>query len=128
MAKKVFDLPGGLGAPISAAVRAGDFIFVSGLGVYEDSKTGKKIKGIKAQTKLSLERMREVLAMAGASLDDVVKVTAYLFNVNDFPKMNEVFITFFPNKPPARKTIFMPFTHEGPDLLVEFDCIAYRPQ
>ena len=127
MTKQVFNIPGGVQAPISDAVRAGDFIFVRGQGVFRDPKTGEKIEGIEAQTRLAIEKMKEVLERAGASLDDVVKTTVYLTNVSDFDKMNEVYASYFAKDPPARKSLFT-VPYEGPESLFEIDCIAYRPQ
>ena len=135
MTKQVYNLPiekgvaGGVRLPsvVSAAVRAGDFVFVSGLGVCEDPETGENIVGVAAQAEATLERMKKVLAMAGASLRDVVRVTAYLRYYEHFGQMNEVYRKYFPEEPPARKTIYNQTFREGPDLLVDFDCIAYHP-
>ena len=69
--------------------------------------------------------MKKVLEKAGASLDDVVKTTVYLTNVSDFDKMNEVYGSYFAKDPPARKSLFT-VPHEGPELLFEIDCIAYK--
>lgn len=127
MGKKVFNIPGRVQVPLSDAVRAGDFIFVAGQGVFRDPETGEKIDGIEAQTRAAIERMKRVLEKAGASLDNVVKNTVYLTNVSDFDKMNEVYASYFPKEPPARKSLFT-VPHEGPKLLFEIDCIAYHPQ
>ena len=76
---------------VSAAVRAGDFVFISGLGACEDPDTGEEIVGVAAQAEATLARMKKALAMAGASLEDVVKVTAYLRYYEHFKDMNEVY-------------------------------------
>ena len=123
MTKKVISIPGAPKLPLSPAVRAGDFIFASGQGGHKDAE-GKEAKGIEAQTKVCLEKVKRVLAAAGASMDDVVKVTIFLRNTADFPKMNEVYQTFFPNDKPARSTVVTGLVL--PEMLIEIECIAYR--
>ena len=123
MTKKIISIPGAPKLPLSPAVRAGDFIFVSGQGGHKDAE-GKEAKGIEAQTKVCLKKVKRVLAAAGASMDDVVKVTIFLRNTADFPKMNEVYQTFFPNDKPARSTVVTGLVL--PEMLIEIECIAYR--
>src|SRR5262245_32957614 len=90
--------------PYSQAIRAGDFVFVSGQ-VAVDVRTGKLAEGIEAQTRQVLENLRTVLAAAGTSLDRVVKVTIFLGRWEDFPAMNEVYAGYFGTKPPARSVV-----------------------
>jgi len=112
--------------PFSPAIRAGDYIFVSGQGGFADPKTGKPIKGIEAQTRQCLENMKQVLETAGSSLDDVVKVTVFLGNVADFARMNAVYQSYFPKDQPARSTAVTGLV--VPSMLTEMECIAYSPQ
>ena len=85
------------GIPYSPAVVAGNFVFVSGQPGNRDDDS-KEIKGIEAQTRQTLERMKQVLAAAGLSLTDVVKTTVSLVKVGDFVKMNQVYQEYFPAK------------------------------
>ncbi len=122
MAKKVITIPGAPKLPFSPAIRAGDYIFVSGQVGFVDAK-GNEIKGVEAQVRLCLENMKRVLVAAGASLDDVVKVTVFLRNEEDFAKMNEVYQGYFPEDKPARSTVIAGLAL--PTMLVEMECIAY---
>lgn len=125
MVKQVITIPHALKYPFSPAIRAGDYIFVSGQGGFEDPDSGKAVEGIEAQTKLCLENIKRVLEAAGSSLDDVVKVTVFLGNVDDFAKMNEVYQSYFSQAQPARSTAVTGLVI--PDMLIEMECIAYFP-
>ena len=70
--------------------------------------------------------MKNVLKAAGANLDDVVKVTIFLKNVDDFAKMNEIYQGYFSEDYPARSTAVTDLVI--PNMLVEIECIAYAPQ
>jgi len=108
--------------PLSPAVKAGGFVFVSGYPGFQKRETGAPIEGIEAQTRETLEVIKDTLEAAGSSLDKVVKVTVSLRNAQDFPKMNEVYRTFFPKDPPARTTLVTGMVL--PKLLIEIECIA----
>jgi len=108
--------------PYSQAVRAGDFVFVSGQ-VAVDVRTGKLAEGIAAQTGQVLENLRAVLAAAGASLDQVVKVTIFLARWEDFAAMNEVYATYFVARPPARSVVQGPRIPTG--TLIGLEAVAY---
>jgi 2-iminobutanoate/2-iminopropanoate deaminase len=119
-----FNLPAPSG-PYSPCVKANGFIFVAGQAAI-DPKAGKTIgKGVEDQTRTTLERIKTILEVAGASLEDVVKVSVFLKDISDFEKMNNVYKTFFVNEPPARTTVQAILASE--DLLVEIDAIAYKP-
>ncbi len=123
--KEVIIMPKTEGHPYSSAIRAGEYIFLSGqIGSVDDR--GNEVKGIEAQTKQCLENMKHVLEVAGSSLGDVVKVAVFLANVNDFAKMNEVYRSYFPKDRPVRSTIITGLVR--PDMLIEMECIAYHPQ
>jgi len=123
MVKEVFKTnraPAPIG-PYSQAVKAGSLLFISGQGPI-DPKTGKKVAGdIKEQTRQVLENIKGILEAAGLTLENVVKVNVYLKNMNDFPKMNEVYKEYFKENPPARTTVQA--TPPG-DIDVEIDAIA----
>jgi len=108
--------------PLSPAIKAGDFVFVSGYAGFLDRKTRAPIEGIEAQTKETLEIIKDTLEAAGSSLDKVVKATVFLKNAQDFSKMNQVYHAFFPKDPPARTTIVAGLAL--PDILVEIECMA----
>ncbi len=88
--------------PLSPAVKANGFVFVSGLPPL-DTKTGKIINGdISKQTRMSLRNVRDCLKAAGSSLEEVVKVNIYISNSAYFDTVNEEYKKFFPKDPPAR--------------------------
>ena len=122
--KEVIVLPGMKERPYSSAIRAGDFIFVSGTVGGVDAQ-GNPIEGIAAQTKQCLENTKNVLQTAGASLSDVVKATVFLTNADDYAKMNEVYRSYFPKDLPTRSTVITGLA--VPELLIEIECIAYKP-
>jgi len=124
VAKKVILMPNAPSYPFSAAVRAGDYIFVSGQGGFIDAQ-GKEVKGIEAQTKQCLDNIRRILETAGSSLTDVVKVTVFLGDVAHFSMMNKAYQTYFSEDYPARSTAVTGLVI--PTMLVEMECVAYCP-
>ncbi|MDM7852275.1 RidA family protein [Pseudochrobactrum kiredjianiae] len=110
--------------PLSPAIRAGDMIYISGqVPVGTD---GKIIEGnIEAQTRQVLENIKSALALAGATLKDVVKTTIWLEDARDFGRMNAVYATYFPKDPPARTTVESRLMI---DIKIEIEAIAYAPQ
>lgn len=108
------------GGPYSQGVVAGDFVFVAGQDG-RDPVTGKRASGIKAQTKQTLENIAAILAQAGTSMENVVKVSVFLNDIDDFEGMNDVYKDFFPREPPVRTTIQTTFRG---DMLVEIDAVA----
>src|SRR4030042_657086 len=121
MVRKVITLPDAPRLPFSPAIRAGDYIFVSGQLGHTDAQ-GEEVKGIEGQTKQCLENMKKVLTVAGASLDDVVKITVFLRHEKDFAKMNEVYQGYFLKDHPARSTVIAGLAL--PSMLIEIDCIS----
>ena len=110
--------------PSSPAIKAGGFVFASGQ-IAIDPATGKMVEGdIKAQTARVLKNISAVLAAAGTSMDRAVKVTVFLKNMSDFPAMNEVYVKFFPNAPPARSTVQVAGLVR--DALIEIDIVALQ--
>lgn len=114
------DVPAPKG-PYSPAVRAGDFIFVSGQ-TPRDPVTGELVgTDVSTQTRQTLSNLRRVLEAAGASLADVVSVTVYLQHAEDWGTMNGAYMEFFTGPFPSRTTV-------GADLreiLVEINAVAY---
>ncbi len=110
--------------PYSQGIKAGNFLFVSGQGPI-DPKTGKLTgTDIEGQAMQALTNVRGIVEASGLSMTDVVKVSIFLRNINDFKNMNETYKTFFPENPPARTTIEAKLPL--PDMLIEIDVVAYR--
>jgi 2-iminobutanoate/2-iminopropanoate deaminase len=105
-------------------VRAGDFVYVSGQ-VPVDAQGNIVGADIKAQTRQVLENVKAALALAGATLDDVVKTTAWLQDARDFAGFNQVYGSYFPKEPPARSTAESRLMI---DIKVEIEAIAYTPK
>ena len=105
----------------SQGIRAGDFIFVSGQGPL-DPATGQLLLGtIEEQTARVLENIKIILEAAGATMADVVKVTAHLSDLALFERYNKVYATYFPDPKPTRTTVGSQLL----GILVEIDAIAY---
>ena len=112
--------------PYSPAVRAGDFIFVSGQ-VSADPVTNELSLGdIGHETRVVLNNIRRILEGCGASMADVVKCSVFLRDGKEFGAMNEVYAEVFGSQKPARTTVEAKFAN--PDIRVEIDCIAYKPR
>jgi 2-iminobutanoate/2-iminopropanoate deaminase len=94
-------MPGAARLPFSAAVRVGPMLYLSGqLGT---DSAGKLVPGgIEPETRQALENIRAILERSGSSMDRVVKCTAMLADMADWPAMNRVYVTFFPAHMPAR--------------------------
>jgi enamine deaminase RidA (YjgF/YER057c/UK114 family) len=109
--------------PFHPAVRAGDYIFVSGQ-VAKDAEGNMCVGNIEEETRWTLECIARILELEGASLADVVRVTAYLDDARDFGRYNRVFAEFFPEGRLARTTV------EARAVIackIEIDAIAYKP-
>jgi 2-aminomuconate deaminase len=115
--------------------RAGPLLFTAGIssrrpdnsiaGASMDA-TGTMVLDIREQTRAVLGNIRDILAAAGATLQDVVEVSSFLIDMNDFAGYNEVYAEFFGPGGPARTTVAV---HQlpHPQLLIEIKCVAYRP-
>lgn len=125
MTRKEFIIhPSRADLPFSQAVRAGEYIFVSGT-MGNINAEGNPIQGIDAQSIQCLENINQVLQTAGASLSDVVKTTVFLTDISNFTKMNEVYVKYFPEARPTRSTVIAGLVRT--DALIEIECIAYKP-
>lgn len=111
--------------PYSPAVRAGDFIFVSGQGPIDPANDQFSFGDIQHETRVTLNNVKRILEGCGATLADVVKCSVFLVDGRDFGAMNEVYNEFFGQAKPARTTVEVRFAN--PEMKVEIDCIAYRP-
>jgi len=110
--------------PFHPAVRAGDFIFISGQ-VPKDEQGNMCAGTIEEQTRWTIESLRRILALEGAGLQHVVRVTTYLEDARDFSRYNKVFAEYFPDGVLARTTVE---ARAVIDTKIEMDAIAYVPK
>ena len=116
------DAPAAVG-PYSQAIKAGGWLWCSGQ-LPLDPATGQLVEGsVGEMTRRTLANLQAVLEAGGANLEQVVKCTVYLENMDDFGEMNEVFAQFFPNIPPARAAVEVARLPKGARL--EIDAVAY---
>jgi 2-iminobutanoate/2-iminopropanoate deaminase len=112
--------------PYSQAVRAGQLLFISGQ-IPIDPATGNLVAGdIAAMTHRVFANIKAILAAAGGTLDQVVRTTVFLADMNDFAAMNEVYATYFGQPAPARSTVQA--ARLPKDARVEIDVIAILDQ
>ena len=109
--------------PFHPAVRAGDYIFVSGQ-VAKDENGNMCVGNIEDECRWTIESIRRVLAEEGADLGDVVKVTVYLEDARNFGRYNKVFAEYFADGCVARTTVE---ARAAIDVKIEMDAIAYKP-
>ena len=109
---------------LSKAVRAGDFVFLTG---QIPMKNGVVVTegSIEDQTRIVLDEIKNTLREAGCELQDVVKSMVWLKNRDDFPGFNKIYGEYFPHEPPARSAIVSDFLV---DILVEVEVVAYNPE
>jgi 2-iminobutanoate/2-iminopropanoate deaminase len=109
--------------PFSPAIRAGDFVFVSGQASVDD--TGKLISdSFEKEFRRSIDNVQRILAAAGCTLKDVVQVKSYVKNPTDVPEYNKLYREYFSEPYPARTTIVNCLGV----LLYEIDVVAYSPR
>lgn len=115
--------------------RAGDFLFVSGTSSRRPDNTFEGVEvdalgttnlNIRAQTRAVIENIRDILASEGAGLEDLVEISTFLVNMNDFGGYNEVYGQYFDQNGPTRTTVAV---HQlpHPHLLIEIKAVAYKP-
>ncbi|MEK4848445.1 RidA family protein [Paenibacillus sp. FSL H7-0756] len=114
--------PGAIG-PYSQAIVAGNWVYTSGqLGM--DPQTAELPVSVQEQARQSLNNVKAILEEAGASMDQVVKTTVYLKDMNDFAAVNEVYSTFFTEPYPARSAVEV--ARLPKDALVEIEAVARK--
>ena len=111
------------GGAYSHANVANGFVFLSGQGPASPAD-GSVSQDFEQQVRQTLSNLRTVLEAAGAGFDNVVKVNAYLADIDTFPVFDRIYAEFFPSRPPARTTVGA--TLRG--IMVEIDCIAALPE
>ena len=112
--------------PYSPAVRAGDFLFVSGQGPVDTATQKMSYGDVQHEARLVLTNIKKILEGCGASMADVVKCSVFLSDGKDFGAMNQIYAGFFGNDKPARTTVETKFA--DPKMKIEIDCIAYKPK
>jgi 2-iminobutanoate/2-iminopropanoate deaminase len=108
--------------PYSQAIIAGSWLFISGQGAIDPQTQIYTPMSIKEETRLALNNLKAIIEHAGAKLDQVVKTTIFLDDMNDFQEFNQVYAEFFPQNPPARSTIQAARLPKG--FKVEIEAIA----
>lgn len=121
---KLKQVYGAAHVPLSPAVRAGDFVYISGQ-VPTDASGAVVAGDIEAQTRQVMDNVKAALALAGCTLDQVVKTFVILSDARDFGAFNKVYATYFPSEPPARTTVEARLMI---DIRIEVEAIAYAPQ
>jgi 2-iminobutanoate/2-iminopropanoate deaminase len=123
IARETISAPHPSDKPVSMAVRAGDFLFVSGL-MAVDPKTGERMPGTTAsEARQILSNLKQLLESAGSSLEKVVKVNVLLHSMLEAPNMNDVYARFFPEPPPAR-TVCGARLPDGMKVMIECTALA----
>jgi 2-iminobutanoate/2-iminopropanoate deaminase len=121
-------IPAGGASPrghYTPAMRAGDFVYVSGQGPIDPVTDKLAVGDVEFQTQLTLSNIRRILKAAGVEITDVVKCSVFLRDISEFHNMNRAYAAFFGDHKPARTTIEAKF-HQA-EMLVEIDCVAYKP-
>ena len=119
---KLSELLDQVGVPLSPVVKAGEFLFVSGIPPL-DLDNATMLRGdIETQTEQVLKNIQYALESAGSSLDKVVKANVFVTNAAYFNTINEIYRRYFPDKPPART--FVAMSSWPMEIDVEIECIA----
>lgn len=119
------NLPSPVG-PYSPGMAFGKLVFVSGQAGRDPATGALAGDSVEAQTEQVLKNIATILTAAGSSLQHVIRCGVFLVDMNEFPKMNEVYARAFGSHRPARTTVEVSGL-PGPGLLVEIDAIAYIP-
>ena len=114
---------GGNKIPLSKAIRAGDYVFLSGQ-VPLKSDGSVETGSVEAQTRVVMENIRSLLGEAGCALSDVIKATVWLADRADFAAFNRVYAEYFPGAPPTRSTVESRLMI---DIRIEIEVTAYKP-
>jgi len=119
------------GAPPQGAYsqgwRAGDFLYITGTGPIDPATGQLAGDNIEQQTEQTIANLAAILESDGATLNDVIKVNVHLSDTSLFARYNTVYARIFSRPYPARTTVGSDLGH-SPGMLIEIDCIAYRPK
>jgi len=109
--------------PYSQAIKAGQFVFISGQ-IPIDPKSGEMVAGgIEEQTKQVMANLKAILVAAGLGFENVVKTTIFLTDLNHFAKVNEIYGQYFVSNPPARATVQVAALPKS--AMIEIEATAY---
>ena len=107
--------------PHSPGIRAGEYIFLSGIGPVDPVTGGRNLGPIADQIRQTLQNMEHMLTFAGSGLDRIVKINIVLADIQDYDEMNRIWREFFSVDPPARTTCTLQLSNGNG---VEMECIA----
>lgn len=111
--------------PYSHAVKAGDFIYVSGQASLDPATNQFVVGTVADETRRTIGNIESILKSAGAGLEDVIKCSVFLSDIRDFAEMNAVYEEYFGKAKPARTTVQAILPGKG--IKVEIDCVAHKP-
>jgi len=111
--------------PYNQAIKAGEFVYCSGqIAINPSTNQIDCLGDIKGETTQVLKNLKAVLTASGASLEDVIKTTIFLTDLNNFKIVNDIYSKFFQNESsPARSCVEVSSLPKG--VLIEIDCVAY---
>ncbi len=127
MSKQCFNplnAPAG-GPPYSPAAGAGGFIYISGQGPMAQDHSGVKHGTFEEETRLTLDNVKAMVEGVGATMNDVVKTTVFLENMDNFGAFNKIYAEYFPENQPARSCVQV--ARLPLDFKVEVEAIVYKP-
>ena len=110
--------------PYSQAVLAGNMLFISGQIAINPATGNIEKADIESETKLVMKNLEQILKAAGLNFSHVVKSSIFLKDMNNFPKVNEIYGQYFQQQPPARETVEV--SRLPKDVNVEISCIALK--
>lgn len=110
--------------PYSQGIDGGSIVITSGQLPIDPATGAFAEGGVTGQTRQSLENVKAILSQAGLGMENIIKTTVFLKDMNDFAAMNEVYASFFPSEPPARSAVEV--ARLPKDALVEIEAIAVR--
>ena len=110
--------------PYSPGIKIGNWLFTSGQGPF-DPETKTIPTEFKDQVRVTMENIKGLLEASGGTMDNIVKTTVFLKDMNHFNKMNRIYRKFFSEKPPARSCVEV--ARLPLDILIEIEAIAYIP-
>ena len=128
MAERVTIVPEGIAAnpAFSPGVRVGEFLFISGQVAQDGNGNTVGVGDCAAQTRQVMSRIQTIVQAAGATLQDVVKITTFLINLDDYPAFSQVRSATFPTSPPASSTVIVAGLVR-PEFLVEVEAVVHIP-
>lgn len=110
--------------PYSQGIDGGSIVITSGQLPIDPATGAFAEGGIAGQTRQSLENVKAILAQAGLGMENIIKTTVFLKDMNDFAAMNEAYAAFFPSDPPARSAVEV--ARLPKDAMLEIEAIAVR--